>query len=759
MNERNEFLPIKVIVPHRDDLRKPRPGGGAPIVFTQHLDQSREVMLAGIQSVASHFERAFSLSNLPAVARITLRNEAIAKSHHPAFLFNPNTCPVIGFEDFGQLLVSVRPTTLKRLYSAVTQTGKDLQNDVSKILSIEPFSGVDAIGNWTIDNLRRFLETERSPSIKLRAFDHRDPEVNQQIIAELIALTERLGLPTPRYLNYGGKLKMFKIDLRSPSGPIENLAEFVGTQSLDVFEQFGVSTQATPVHPMQDVDLPEPDPDEDYPVVGIIDSGTDPTNLRLQAWVLSRDESQVPAVDQDNTHGSLVAGLIVNGRAINHDHPGFPSGKAKVVDYVAIPSTGSISEDDLVDVLRSAFMAYPDVRIWNLSVNSGRRCRNDRFSEFGMALDSLQDEFRVMIVNSAGNYNTAPLHNWIRPDLSDDDRICAPADSLRAMTVGSIAHLATNGACAAPDEPSPFTRKGPGAAFVPKPEVSHFGGNSTHTMRYAQMGVLSVDGAGNIAEAIGTSFAAPSIALTAAQLAAALDEQPSRHLLKAFIVHSAILGSEEVTAAELPYKGFGKPPSVEDIIRCQPWEATLVFDLELPYSHRNFHKTDFPFPSCLKRDGKLFGEIIMTLAYDPPVDSGDGAAYSQVNVNASLGMCWTGDDGKMEYDRKVIPYPKNVGDLYEKNQIEHGFKWSPVKVFRHSFKKLVPRDFWRISLEMITRHPTTPPASQKVALIVTIRDPERQQPVYNEVIQMMNRSGWVTQNLQVRESTRIRTAI
>ena len=756
MSDENEFLPIKVIIPHEEDVRRPRPGGGAATDFTEHLDESRAVLLKGIDEVGAYFENAFTRSNLPVVARVTLRENAIAKSHHPKDLLNPRTCPVIGFEDFGQILVSVRPSSLKRLSAAIQQNGKGLKNDVSKILSIEPFSARDAIGNWTIDNLSRFLEEEKLRAIKLRTFDHRNPALNEQIQGALRSLSEELGLNPPKQLNYGGKLKVFKIELGDTTDKFGDLAAFVGTQSIDVFEQFTVSTQATPVHPMAEDDLHDPEEDEDYPLVGIIDSGTDPANARLQAWVSVRDESQVPAADQDNTHGSLVAGLIISGRSLNHGHSGFPSGRARIVDFVAIPKGGMVTEDDLIELLRQAFESHPNVRVWNLSVNSARHCRNDRFSEFAMTLDALQDEFNVMIVNSAGNYQTQPLRKWVRPDLSDDDRICAPAESLRALTVGSIAHLATNGACAAPNEPSPFTRKGPGAAFVPKPEVTHIGGNATSALKYAQMGVLSIDGAGNIAETIGTSFAAPSVALTAAQLAASFEDHPPRHLLKAFIVHSAVLSSDEITAAELPYRGFGKPPVVEEMLRCKPWEATLVFDLDLPYTHRHFHKADFPMPPCLLRNGKVFGEIIMTLAYDPPVDSGDGAAYSQVNVNASLGMCWTKDDGDEKYDRKIIPYPKGVNDLFEKNQIEQGFKWSPVKVFRKRFGRLVPRDFWRISMEMSTRSLGAPPDSQRVALIATIRDPERKQPVYNEVIQMMNQSGWVTQNLSIREAARIR---
>jgi len=63
---------------------------------------------------------------------------------------------------------------------------------------------------------------------------------------------------------------------------------------------------------------------------------------------------------------------------------------------------------------------------------------------------------------------------------------------------------------------------------------------------------------------------------------------------------------------------------------------------------------------------------------------------------------------------------------------------------------------WHISMDTSTRKPEFRPTNQRASLIVTIRDPDGRLPVYNEVIQMMNRSGWITQDLTVRAQSRIR---
>ena len=760
MNEPKEYLPIKVVIPGDDDYRRPpqAKGSGKDFLSISNYEKCRDIALKGLANVSQAFEDTFANSNIPVVARVILRDEALAKSHRPEKLFSTRTCPIIGGENFGELLVSVRPQNLQLLLNSIqTTTDKLIQNDIVKILSIEPYTESDALGQWNLNDLMKFLMARKKRAIKLRIFNHRSAELNLLVQDGLKKIANSSHISSIESLKYTPSQNLFRVAVDGSLDAINTLAAFAGCQSVDVFDEYTVSAQSTVLGPVSDNHLPPPEKSIEYPVVGLIDSGTDPNNTHLQSWVVVRDDSLVPPADQDNTHGSMVASLIVNGRGLNYDDPGFPSGRGRIVDVVTVPSDGRIREDDLVEALRYAFLKYQNVKVWNLSLNSSRLCRNDRFSAFAAALDALQDQFGVLIINSAGNFVDTPAYRWERPHLNDKDRILAPADSIRAITVGSIAHTTRAGACAAVGEPSPFTRRGPGAAFVPKPDVCHFGGNANHAMQYAQMGVLTVDASMNIAETIGTSFATPLVALTAAQLRVALRDVPSRPLIKAFLIHSAVLHSDEITATELPFKGFGKPPDVEAMLKCNPWEATLVFELDLPYSRRNFTKADFPIPPCLQQNGKVFGEIILTLVYEPPVDQDDGAAYSQVNIDASLGMCYRGEEDDDYGGRKVIPYPKGVEDLYEKNQIEHGYKWSPVKVYRKTFPRgLKPRDFWRITLKMTARKASSRPDRQKATLIATIRDPGKQLPVYNEVIQMMNRFGWQTQSLQVRDGVRVR---
>ena len=94
--------------------------------------------------------------------------------------------------------------------------------------------------------------------------------------------------------------------------------------------------------------------------------------------------------------------------------------------------------------------------------------------------------------------------------------------------------------------------------------------------------------------------------------------------------------------------------------------------------------------------------------------------------------------------------------MYESSQLEHGFKWSPVKVYKSSFSKLDGDCEWGLRLEVHYRgYDKVEPIPQNVALIVTIEDPDRNQPVYNEVVRLLNQRGWASENLDL--TTRIRT--
>jgi len=693
---------------------------------------------------------SISTLSIPAVARVVLKKDALAKSHRPLTLLDRNTCPIIGGREFGDLLVHVSLEGLKRFENKIAiSRSHSIEAQISTIDHIKPFTAEDAVGKMGIDAMQSHLVKNKIDTLQLRLFDHKNDSDNDQIRHALLTLASELGLPEPKSVPYLSGLRIYRIKKVAPKH-VSSLAGFVGTQSIGLFPQFTFSLQYFPCGQLTNDNFPPPDPDREYPLVGIIDSGTDPTNASLQKWVVKRDEQDVPPVDQDNSHGSFVAGLIINSRAMNHGDMRFPETQAKVVDVVAMPKSGT-SEDDLLDTIRRAVKTYRDVSVWNLSFRMvDELCRDDCFSSFAMELDAIQKKYGVIFVTCAGNYEENPLRTWPPQDLGERDRICSPADNVLGVTVGALAHLDQPDSLVKSEEPSPFSRRGPGAAFLPKPEVCHYGGNCSAAGDCRQVGVISIDGSGNLSEAIGTSFSTPLIASVLTNIRSGVVEPISRNLTKALLIHSAAFKNGPVGPKELRYKGFGTPGEIANVLTCAPWQATMIFEPEITPTLKIFAREEFPIPACFRNEkGKIKGEILMTLVYDPPLAPSAGAEYCQANVDVSLGTYELSATRSHINHRKKVPLePKDKTELFEKNQLEHGFKWSPVKVCRERFTSTTG-EYWRIQMQLSHRTELNESLPQNIALVVSLIDPEEKLPVYNDVIRAMNRSGWVQENLRI----------
>jgi hypothetical protein len=113
-----------------------------------------------------------------------------------------------------------------------------------------------------------------------------------------------------------------------------------------------------------------------------------------------------------------------------------------------------------------------------------------------------------------------------------------------------------------------------------------------------------------------------------------------------------------------------------------------------------------------------------------------------------------------EYDGKVPPEHKNPGKLYENYQITKLRKWAPVRTYFGSLgEKGEPGERWKLFVKLLTRHSgknLLPSKPQSFSLIVTIADPEKKAPVYDEMVRLIQ-NRFEIENLAVRAAARIRT--
>lgn len=161
---------------------------------------------------------------------------------------------------------------------------------------------------------------------------------------------------------------------------------------------------------------------------------------------------------------------------------------------------------------------------------------------------------------------------------------------------------------------------------------------------------------------------------------------------------------------------------------------TLIFNAQIQ-SGNYMSMENFPYPSALKKNHKWFGEIKMTLLHRPPLDANYGQEYCRSNIDVSLGTRFYDRDGILKYKGQVPPEVK-WDERYEKERVENGFKWSPVKSYYRNLKKGIEGENWRLYIECLSRSDEIVPLYSFV-LIVTIKDPNGSD-IYSDTIRLLH---------------------
>jgi hypothetical protein len=509
----------------------------------------------------------------------------------------------------------------------------------------------------------------------------------------------------------------------------------------------------------------------DVPTVVVVDSGISELNASLRSWVVGHD-SQVAPRYRNTDHGTFVAGLICWGKQLNPTVAGLDDSPCAVFDLQVIPNDDpakgdvlSLMESELLVSLEATLKEHANkYKVWNLSLGTDTVCSLEDFSPLAEELDNLQEKYQVSFVISAGNYDTPPLLDFPRTvQQLEAGRITTPADSVLGISVGSISHVDYKRNGPRKHHPSAFSRNGAGPNFVIKPDVVHYGGACSIDLAHIS-GIRSTNGSGS-AENIGTSFATPLVSRTLAQIYHQITPTPSPVLARALLTHHA---RDPRTKSRVPdgdekFFGFGLPETVPYCLECTSHTSTLVFDDVLRPGYY-LEWDNFPYPSSLRRKGRYFGEIWMTVAFAPSRGSRWGSEYCETHVDAHFGVYRTQISRKTgvvttKFVGLVPPEHKSPGLLYESYQVEKLRKWAPVRTYYGNLGKSGERgDRWRLKLQLLTRHGVEDQAAfkpQPFSLIITISDPEKKARVYDEMAQIV-RNRFQAQNLTLRAFARVR---
>jgi hypothetical protein len=757
MGKRN--LPIKVILPRTSD-NVPNKAGGKLKYFGEVTGELQNSIIDQFEEVFNYYEEVFIESeNVPVVGKIYVKEEAIAKSYKPNDLCR--NCPIIGTGQLDELYVKLTSRNIHETIEIIkTLPSQRVKANLTALREVSPFVPEDKISKQLIAVTENNKFSEVKEKIKIKIFDF-DNEYDNEIIHNYVKnKIQEMELDSDiKYIKYGEKIEYIKIRVESVED-INKLAKVNGIKTIDFFQEYSM-----PINSQNGTDfgrVEEREFQQSDEIIGIIDGGISPSNKYLNPYIVAR-ETYVPSEYQNHSHGTFIASTIQYGDYLNGI-----SGNNKsfnFLDVVAIPNSDpkigpvdSIGEIQLMEIIEDVMGKYSKkVKIWNISLGMQSIVSDGKtMSDLGVFLDYIQHEYDVQFIVSSGNIEKPPLRTWPpQENYGEHDRIISPADSVRAITVGSLAYRDSDISIVNKDEPSPFSRRGPGVNFIVKPDLVDYGGNIDCKYCVNGLGMIGMDIHGNAVEGIGTSYSAPRVARKVACIHDELVEK-NKLLAKALTIHSARLKSRELINSDndlVKYYGFGMPSiDSNECLKCNSSEVTMIFKQKLVHG-THLEMYSFPYPKSLIKNGKYIGEICMTLAYDPLLDERYGQEYCRANIDASFGTYNLTEKG-IDFHGQV-PVEKTWDGNFEKAKVENGFKWSPIK----SYYRKLPRginvsDGWKLRLDMYARNGTFIEEMEFV-LIVTIKDPNNND-IYSEIINGLRENGYITNNLELRHQIRPR---
>lgn len=779
----DKYLPIKIFEKRKGYDDRDTEGGGSDkppkwVLSGEELTKRSQHLVSCVSDITKEYRNSLKNKKLPLVVTSQLSDDAIAKSHRDRIvnvLESDNKDNVIGF--YGDRCILSMITT-EVVLNNIEHSLANLDNDIliSSLSDMEIFKPY-------IDKV------EEENVYKVKLINYNDFDLNTATKRLFVQLCSNNHINLVGGVKYTSELTIYKVIVDSLD-QLEILEDFEGLYSVTPMEKIEASLDFFEA----DVEVPikMPNEDDNYPIVGVLDTGIRAIRP-LADWLDAERHLNYTEEDQDNSHGTFVAGIIeygneLNGRAIS------TVGGINLFDAVVYPDTKKekIYVCDLIDHIREAIERNADrIKIWNLSLGTTEESELDEFSDFGMALDNIQDENNVLIVKSAGNCT-----NFMR-NIPQKSRIAKSADSVRSLVIGSIAERQELFDEAEGNMPSPFTRIGPGPCNIVKPDLVYFGGNAgMNNGKLVKNGVPSFDLAGKVAYDCGTSFSTPQVSRIVAELNHLVNEEFDPLLIKALTIHSAQYPENNhlTMADKVKQMGFGMPMEAGDILYNSPNEITLILRDTLEKGSF-IEMFDFPFPKSLVDDKGYFrGQIILTLVNKAILDEKQAGEYCQSNIDIMFGTYET--EKTRDINKRTVKNPRGLEDnrsilddgLYsarikkeyagtgferECTLIKYGKKYHPVKKYAFDLKDMTPSNKdkylrgnrkWYLKITGLYRDFIEKDSAkrnyqlgQEFCMILTIRDPKDEIPVYDEVTQQLTLNNFVHYNIQVRNDIHIST--
>lgn len=395
-------------------------------------------------------------------------------------------------------------------------------------------------------------------------------------------------------------------------------------------------------------------PDDGAPVLCVVDSGIQEEHKYVAPAICAQDSRcMVPNSTNVNDevnyggHGTRVAGAILYPSTIpiagTHKLPCWLRNIRVLDKDNNMPM--DIYPPKVIEAIVREFSkeAGNPTKTYNHSIGANRSCELKHMSAWAAEIDMQSYDADVLFVQAAGNIRRDIITAYIQagheyPTYLDRElsRICDPAQSFQALTVGSVSmdDYETDDyiVIGRKEEIAAFSRSGPGIWDVIKPEVVEYGGTYVKNKVGTALALItpeeicpelirrSPEGPAFSRDAVGTSFAAPKVSHIAAVIEKLFPDSPAL-LYRALIVQSARWPdysknfNDDEKLELFRHIGFGIP-NIDRATHNDDYRVTLVTQSLLEVGEDEAHIFSVPIPEQLRSVGEDYDILLeITLSY------------------------------------------------------------------------------------------------------------------------------------------------
>lgn len=233
MKEKN--LPIKLVMPRENDT-KGNKGGGNTKFFGEVTSGLQAAIEGMLEQVLDFYQDVFSENELvPAVAKITVKPEAIAKSHKPNdFCRN---CPIIGGEDLGEIFIKLSAKSIQDTINLVRNPPSEkFKANLTAVNDISPITCDEKISKSITQLVAHNAFDSIKGRIKVKLFDFDDEFDNAQIMDYVFKKIDEYGFGgNYEIITYGSSIMYIKVEVETYNDVVK-IAGINGVKTVDFFK-------------------------------------------------------------------------------------------------------------------------------------------------------------------------------------------------------------------------------------------------------------------------------------------------------------------------------------------------------------------------------------------------------------------------------------------------------------------------------------------------------------------------------------------